>query len=92
MENDKQNKYRNPIVATFTGIREILRKQEPDCFLLDDDRLDGKTVLIDGASSGLGFAVAVEVARRGAKVIMACRSGIPDKGDLVKKKRNQLTS
>jgi len=85
MKIEKQNKYRNPVVATFTGIREILRKQKPDCFLHDDDRLDGKRVLIDGASSGLGFAVAVEVARRGAKVIMACRSGIPDKGELVKK-------
>jgi len=68
----------------MTGIREIFRKQKPDCFLDPDDRLDGKTVLIDGASSGLGFAVAVEVARRGARVIMACRSGIPAKGEEVK--------
>jgi NAD(P)-dependent dehydrogenase (short-subunit alcohol dehydrogenase family) len=36
-------------------------------------------------SSGLGFAVAVAVAKRGAKVIMACRSGIPEKGEKVKK-------
>jgi NAD(P)-dependent dehydrogenase (short-subunit alcohol dehydrogenase family) len=85
MENNKQNKYKNPFVATLTGIREIFRKQKPDCFLDPGDRLDGKTVLIDGASSGLGFAVAVEVARRGAKVIMACRSGIPGKGEEVKK-------
>jgi NAD(P)-dependent dehydrogenase (short-subunit alcohol dehydrogenase family) len=85
MENEKQNKYRNPVSATITGIREILRRQKPDFFLHDDDRLDGKTVLIDGASSGLGFAVAVEVARRGARVIMACRSGIPEKGEMVKK-------
>ena len=72
------------MAATFTGIMELLRKPKPDCFLDEDERLDGKTVLIDGASSGLGFAVAVEVARRGAKVIMACRSGIPEKGELVK--------
>jgi NAD(P)-dependent dehydrogenase (short-subunit alcohol dehydrogenase family) len=85
MENRKKNKYKNPFTATLTGIREIIRKQKPDCFLQSDDRLDGKTVLIDGASSGLGFAVAVEVARRGARVIMACRSGIPEKGEEVKK-------
>ena len=85
MENKKQNKYKNPVVATLTGIREIFRKQKPDCILHPDDRLDGKTVLIDGASSGLGFAVAVEIARRGARVIMACRSGIPEKGEEVKK-------
>jgi len=85
MKDNKQNKYKNPVIATMTGIREIFRKQKPDCFLLPDDRLEGKTVLIDGASSGLGFAVAVEVARLGAKVIMACRSGIPGKGEEVKK-------
>jgi NAD(P)-dependent dehydrogenase (short-subunit alcohol dehydrogenase family) len=85
MENKKQNKYSNPVMATITGIREILRKQKPDCFLHPDDRLEGKTVLIDGGSSGLGFAVAVEVACRGARVIMACRSGIPEKGEEVKK-------
>jgi NAD(P)-dependent dehydrogenase (short-subunit alcohol dehydrogenase family) len=84
MENNKQNKYKNPFVAILTGIREIFRRQKPDCFLLPDDRLDGKTVLIDGASSGLGFAVALEVARRGARVIMACRSGIPEKAEEVK--------
>jgi NAD(P)-dependent dehydrogenase (short-subunit alcohol dehydrogenase family) len=85
MENRKRNKYRNPVTATLTGIREIFRRQKPDCLLNPDDRLDGKTVLIDGASSGLGFAVAVEVARRGARIIMACRSGIPEKGEEVKK-------
>jgi NAD(P)-dependent dehydrogenase (short-subunit alcohol dehydrogenase family) len=81
----EKNKYKNPVTATLTGIKEIIKKQKPDCFLNPDDRLDGKTVLIDGASSGLGFAVAVETARRGAKVIMACRSGIPEKGEEVKK-------
>jgi NAD(P)-dependent dehydrogenase (short-subunit alcohol dehydrogenase family) len=85
MENKKQNKYSNPVMATLTGIKDILRKQKPECFLHPGDRLEGKTVLIDGASSGLGFAVATEVARRGARVIMACRSGIPEKGEEVKK-------
>ena len=56
----------------------------PSGELKPTDRLDGKTVLVDGASSGLGFAVSVEAAKRGAKVVMVCRSGIPDKGELVK--------
>jgi NAD(P)-dependent dehydrogenase (short-subunit alcohol dehydrogenase family) len=34
----------------------------------------GKHVLITGANSGMGLAATVEMARRGATVIMACRS------------------
>jgi NAD(P)-dependent dehydrogenase (short-subunit alcohol dehydrogenase family) len=49
------------------------------------ERLDGMTVLVDGASAGLGFAIAVRMASRGARVVMACRSGIPEKGEKVKK-------
>jgi retinol dehydrogenase-14 len=36
-------------------------------------RLDGKTCLVVGANSGLGKVMSVELARRGAKIIMGCR-------------------
>ncbi|WP_340026765.1 SDR family oxidoreductase [Paenibacillus sp. FSL K6-1096] len=36
--------------------------------------MQGKTVLVTGANSGMGLATTVEMARRGATVIMACRS------------------
>ncbi len=36
-------------------------------------RLDGKTCLVTGANSGLGKAMAIELARRGCSVIMGCR-------------------
>jgi short-subunit dehydrogenase len=37
-------------------------------------RIDGKTVLITGASSGIGAATAAALARRGARVLLVARS------------------
>ena len=36
--------------------------------------LQGKTVLITGANSGIGYQAALELARHGAHVLLACRS------------------
>lgn len=39
------------------------------------DNLSGQTVLVTGASSGIGLEVARQLAARGARTLLACRSG-----------------
>jgi NAD(P)-dependent dehydrogenase (short-subunit alcohol dehydrogenase family) len=78
-------RFDNPVVASLAGFWDRFRKQELESHLTENDRFDGKTVLVTGANSGLGFALAVEIARRGGHVIMGCRSQIPEAGDKAKK-------
>ena len=79
-----EGRFDNPIVAALAGFLDLFRKQSLSDRLKDSDRIDGKTCLITGANSGLGFALAVDLARRGGHVIMACRRQIPEAGEKVK--------
>jgi NAD(P)-dependent dehydrogenase (short-subunit alcohol dehydrogenase family) len=64
----------HPIAAVLTGALDRFRVRRrlpaPDA----NERLDGKLALVTGGASGLGFATSVDLARRGARVLVAdCR-------------------
>ena len=76
----------------MTKLLKVLRKavrdraaERPEIEpLANSVRIDGKTCLVTGANSGVGKAVAIDLARRGGHVLMACRSGHPEAGEEVK--------
>lgn len=80
-----KGKYDSPFKATLKGITDLYGKKADSVVLPDNIDLKGKTVLISGSSTGLGFAAAKRIAQAGAKLIMAIRSGIPEKGEEIKK-------
>lgn len=83
--SETTKKYNSPLQATISGILDLFKKRESIGALTEDDNLQGKKVMITGSSSGLGLAVAKQLAVLGAEVIMAVRSGIPEKGEEVMK-------
>jgi NAD(P)-dependent dehydrogenase (short-subunit alcohol dehydrogenase family) len=64
----------HPIAAVFTGVLDRYRVRRTLPALAPDERLDGKLAMVTGGASGLGFATSVDLARRGARVLLAdCR-------------------
>lgn len=70
------------VLAAIGDRRSVQATVDP---VADDLRIDGKVCLVTGANSGLGKAVATDLARRGGTVLMACRGGHPAAGEDVQR-------
>ena len=52
--------------------------------------MEGKTIIITGANCGIGYETALELAKRGSRIILACRD--ESKGKLAVEKIKQETN
>ena len=60
--------------AVGLGCVYLIRRWAAGGVCRSQARLDGKTVIITGANTGIGLETAVDLAKRNARVILACRS------------------
>lgn len=78
-------RFQNPLQAALTGLLDRFGRQALAERLTPELRVDGRTCLVTGASTGLGLAIATDLARRGGRVLMVSRSRIPEAGDAVRR-------
>jgi len=62
------------MVVLFAGVLYGLRLYIGGGWCHSQARIDGKTVIVTGANTGIGKETALDLARRGGRIILACRS------------------
>ncbi|MDX1694449.1 MAG: SDR family NAD(P)-dependent oxidoreductase [Ketobacteraceae bacterium] len=67
--------HKNVVSAVATAIYDRFSSSGQLKPVPENIRLDGKTCLVTGANSGLGRAVATQLAARGGNMILVCRPG-----------------
>ena len=87
----EKGRFHNPVSAALAGVKDLFRSQDLAGAYNDSLRCDGKVCLVTGASSGVGEAIAVDLARRGGHVIMACRSQVPEAAERVRRASGSST-
>lgn len=79
------------IFLTLLLIKIFNRFSTGKCYA--DTVMSGKVVIVTGANSGIGYETALDLARRGAKVILACRDekrGQKAANSIAKKTKNNF--
>ena len=71
--------------AVSAAVIDRLSQKQTITPVPDNVRIDGRVCLVTGSNTGLGKAVAIDLARRGGHVLMACRSGHPEAGEEVRR-------
>lgn len=74
----RQRRMTNPFGAILTAVKDISDTSDLLPSVPATARLDGKLVYLTGANSGLGKAIAADLGRRGARLVLGLRSQLED--------------